>query len=477
MSNSHTESCSTLPTSGSTPQLARELSRFACRVRATKLPADVRERAAYHVLDALGIGLASHSQSYAAPALAGIETAGSSGQCTVIGDRRRLSPRDAALANGLLMHGLDYDDTHLASIIHPTVASLPAALAVGEAVDASWEEVLSAYAVGVEAAIRIGAAADGGFHHVGFHATGVVSHFSAALVAGSLLGLDEHALTMAQGIAASTASGVQVFLEEGAWTKRMHPGWGALAGITSAQLARSGFVAPTRPYEGRFGLFETHLPADSRDPAAEAARITDGLGTAWQMPDTAIKPYPVCHFIHGCADAAIELHSEVGDPARIERIVAWLPEPTLPIVAEPAGHKQRPATDYEAKFSAQFVVAMCLARGCFGLPELEPASLSDPAACDLARKVECRADPESGFPRYFSGGVTVTLKNGRVLSRHVKVNKGAGERALSAQDIAAKFLSNASMHVPEAQALQILELVTRSQSRPVREIMAALSAR
>src|SRR5690606_9584045 len=216
MSNSPADPGSAATAPVDTPALARELSQFACRMRTAPLPAEVRELATRHILDALGIGLASHAQSYAAPALAGIEAAGSNGPCTVIGDTRRLSPRDAALANGLLMHGLDYDDTHLASIIHPTVASLPAALAVGEALDATWEQLLSAYAVGVEAAIRIGAAADGGFHHVGFHATGVVSHFSAALAAGSLLGLDEHALTMAQGIAASTASGVQVFLEEGA---------------------------------------------------------------------------------------------------------------------------------------------------------------------------------------------------------------------------------------------------------------------
>lgn len=477
MSNSPADPRSAATAPVDAPALARELSQFACRMRAAPLPAEVRELATRHILDALGIGLASHTQSYAAPALAGIEAAGSNGPCTVIGDTRRLSPRDAALANGLLMHGLDYDDTHLASIIHPTVASLPAALAVGEALDATWEQLLSAYAVGVEAAIRIGAAADGGFHHVGFHATGVVSHFSAALVAGSLLGLDEHALTMAQGIAASTASGVQVFLEEGAWTKRMHPGWGGLAGITAAQLARAGFVAPTRPYEGRFGLFETHLPADSRRPAAEAACITEGLGRTWQLLDTAIKPYPVCHFIHGCADAAIELRAEIGDPARIEQVVAWLPEPTLPIVAEPAGHKRRPTTDYEAKFSAQFVVATCLLRGRFGLPELEPSSLADAAALRLAGKVECRVDPESAFPRYFSGGVTVTTSDGRVLSRHVKVNKGAGDRALSADDIAAKFLANASMHVPERQAHQLLEFVTRPQGRSVREVARALAAR
>ncbi len=285
--------------------LSWHLASFCRQAAWTRMPDAVRERARLHVLDALGLALASHTQPYSAPSIDGIATAGGAGDCSVIGDRRRLAARDAALANGLLMHGLDYDDTHLASIVHPSVASLPAALAIGEQLDASWDDVLAAYAVGVESAIRIGLAVKGGFHHVGFHATGIVSHFSAALVAGKLLGLDEARLCAAQGIAASTASGVQVFLEEGAWSKRMHPGWGALSGITAAHLARAGFVAPNRPYEGRFGLFETHL----HDTAVDADAMIAGLGARWHLPDTAIKPYPVCHFIHGCADAAVELQT------------------------------------------------------------------------------------------------------------------------------------------------------------------------
>src|SRR5262245_22734468 len=157
----------------------------------------------------------------------------------------------------------------------------------------------------MEVAIRIGATVRGGFHHTGFHATGIVSHFGAAIVAGKLLGLSEDELVSAQGIASSSASGLQVFLEEGAWTKRFHPGWGAVAGITAAYLAQHGFVGPSRPYEGKFGLFETHLH-EAAAPV-DLAQLSDGLGTRWYLCETAIKPYPVCHFIHGAADAAIAL--------------------------------------------------------------------------------------------------------------------------------------------------------------------------
>jgi len=469
----HTRTSSAEPEGAGLLTLAQHLAAFSLRTAWSAMPPLVRERARLHALDALGLALASHTQAYAAPSLEGIAAAGGNGDTSVIGDRRRLAPRDAALANGLLMHGLDFDDTHLSSIVHPSVASLPAALAIGEQVDAGWDEMLGAYAIGVEAAIRIGAAVKGGFHHVGFHATGIVSHFSSALVAGRLLALNEAQQCAAQGIAASTASGVQVFLEEGAWSKRLHPGWGALAGITAAHLAQAGFIAPTRPYEGRFGLFETHLHDTAVDPDA----ITRELGAHWHLPDTCIKPYPVCHFIHGCADAAVALHLELaGHLDEIEQVIAWLPEATLPIVAEPPEVKQRAATDYEAKFSAQFVVAKSLLHGRFGLPELTAAALAEPATRALAARVSCRADPQSSFPKFFSGGVTVVLKNGRTLQQHVAINKGAGDRALSAEDIVAKFLANATLALDGRRAEQALAAVMDEAPRTVRSVMHAFRA-
>ena len=447
---------------------AAQLAAFCRNVTWESLPVEVRDKARLHALDTLGLALASHAQDYAAPALAGIAAAAGAGECTVIGDERRLAPRDAAFANGLLMHGLDYDDTHPASIVHPSVVGLPAALAIGEQTQASWTDVLTAYAIGVETAIRIGAAAQGGFHHAGFHATGIVSHFGAALAAGKLLGLTESELIAVQGIAASTASGVQVFLEEGAWSKRLHPGWGALAGITAAHLARSGFVAPTRPYEGRFGLFESHLHGG----VAELDRITEGLGEKWRLLETAIKPYPVCHFIHGCLEAAQELHGRfaVGD---VENVVVLLAKDTLPIVAEPAEVKQRAATEYEAKFSAQFVVAKALLLGKFGLAELTPAALSDPATSSLAAKVLCRADPETQFPRYYSGAVSIVLKDGRELHRRIPINKGAGPRALSTQDIQSKFLANAMLRLDVGRAQSALDAIM-TPAPSLRSVMQTL---
>jgi 2-methylcitrate dehydratase PrpD len=379
--------------------------------------------------------------------------------------------RDAALVNGVLIHGLDFDDTHLASIIHATATALPAALAIGEALDASGSDMLAAFLAGAETAIRIGLMVDGGFHHVGFHATGVVAHFASAVTAGRLLGLDGDQIAQAQGVAGSTASGIQVFLEEGAWTKRFHPGWGAVAGITAAHLVRAGFKGPTRPYEGRFGLNETHLQDHAGDAKLDA--MTAGLGDVWHFGETALKPYPVCHFIHGCADAAIELHGEIAGAA-ITKVRALLPQPTLHIVAEPAAEKEQATSEYEVKFSAQHVIAACLLRGRFGLPDLLPQAVADPAVRDLAKRVACEADPDSAFPEYFSGGVAVTLADGRELVRHVRVNSGAGERAMSPESVCGKFMASAGMAVLAEQAERIRDAMLELERRPVRDLAALL---
>lgn len=447
---------------------AQALASMAVRLDLADVPQAVITRAKLHILDALGLGLASNAYDYGQKSVEALAAMSPHGTCSVIGRPEHMDVRDAALANGILIHGLDFDDTHLASIIHPTCTALPVALSLGEALDTNGADMLAAFLAGAETGIRIGAAVDGGFHHVGYHATGVVSHFASAVTAGRLLGLDEDQIVAAQGITGSTASGIQVFLEEGAWTKRFHPGWGAVAGITAAYLAKGGFKGPTRPYEGKFGMFETHL-----HDAVDLTPLLEGPGEIWMFGDTALKPYPVCHFVHGCADAAIELHDELAG-AEIALVDAYLAQPTLHIIAEPAEAKERPTNDYEAKFSAQFVTAYCLLYGRFGLPDLLPEALADERVLALSQKVKCHEDPDTAFPTYFSGGVKVTLTDGRVLNRYVRVNSGAGERAMTADAVIAKFMASASLVIDAEQAGRIKDCVLDIEHRTVRELMGLL---
>jgi len=465
----HSRSALSQPSSN----IAEALSVFAHDLQLSAIPEAVWTKSVHHIVDAVGLAFASHRFPFAGPGLKGIRAAAGAGVATVIGGDARLAARDAAFANGYLVHGLDFDDTHPAAIVHPTAACLPTALALAETNDATWGQMIAAYVAGMETAIRLGRAVKGGFHHVGFHATGIVSHFSSAVVAGKLLDLSVDQLVSAQGIAASTASGVQVFLENGAWTKRMHPGWGALAGITAAHLAEAGFAGPRRPYEGRFGLLDTHLQELAGEVDADS--VAQELGSTWTMLDTSIKPYPVCHFIHGCAEAALQLRGKIDSAARIARIVCELPAATLPIVAEPASAKIVPQSDYEAKFSAQFVVAACFVRNRFTLGELSDESLGDPQILALAAKTECLAETDSNFPRYFSGAVSITLDDGRELRAQVPVNLGSGARALSLDDIVSKFRGNAGTGLSEGHADAVLDaLLSATPDTPVRAITRLL---
>jgi 2-methylcitrate dehydratase PrpD len=440
-----------------TSLISERLGEFAAGLKCSDIPAAVRERARHLCLDAVGCALAARRFDFARVSLAAISELAGPGDSVVIGDRLRLPLRDAVLANGVLAHGLDYDDTHTEGVIHLTTSAFPTALAVAAERDRSVSELFTAYIVAVEAGARLGAVARGGFHQVGFHPTGLLGAFACALAAGRLYGLSAAQLAQAQGVALSAAAGSLEFLEDGAWTKRFHPGWAGVGGIVAATMARHGFVGPRAAYEGRFGLYASHL--GPRAAECDYARATAGLGEVWETLNVAVKPFPACHFVHAFADAAIALRRAGLEPARIGRITALVPQEIVSTVCEPAANKRRPANDYDAKFSLPYVIAASLVRGEFGLAELEEDALRDPGILDLAAKVEYRIDPESGFPRHYSGEVIVETREGRTLRQREQVNRGSADRPLSNAEIAAKFMQNAAYALSERRAAEIRDAV------------------
>lgn len=461
------------PDTECTDSISRHLAQFAYDFTLEAVPAAIRTRAKHLILDSVGIALASHRYPFSSIMLRGVEALGEGGTSPVIGSSAMLTPRNAVLMNAGLMHGLDFDDTHIKGILHATAFCAPVALVVAHGIHASGAEALASYIVGMEVAIRIATSAKGAFHNAGFHPTGLVAHFAAALAAGRLYGLDIQQLTMAQGIAASTASGVQVFLEEGAWSKRIHPGWGGVAGMTAARLAQHGFRAPSRPYEGRFGLFDSYLQKDAAKVDHEV--ITADLGTTWETSHVAIKPYPVCHVIHACAEAAADLNAQKRiSPDEIVGIRCLIPGPTMAVVAEPLAVKRKPSTDYEAKFSAPFVTAASLVRGRFGLAELEPQVLNDPVIQRLSSLVECVADPDTAFPTFYSGGVEVETRDGSIHRVYHTVNRGAGERLIENEEIVEKYSTNARMTVSSAQADRIRDAILSLDSIRIDDLWRAL---
>ncbi|MEI4487829.1 MmgE/PrpD family protein [Frigidibacter sp. MR17.14] len=437
--------------------IAERLATFTETLPEREIPAAARERARYLILDAVGIALASTQYDFSHRTHAALAGFGE-GSHDVIGYGTRLPLRDAVMMNGFLVHGLDYDDTHTRGVIHATASCFPTAMGMAAEGDRSGRDLLTAYVGGMEVATRLGSVAKGGFHQTGFHPTGLIGAFSSALIAGQLRGLTAKQLAHAQGIALSMASGSLEFLQDGAWTKRMHPGWAGVAGITAAALARAGFIGPKETYEGRFGLYASHL-----GPLAEncdLAIATEGLGEVWEVNAVAIKPLPACHFTHACADAAVTLRETHGiRPDQIDSIRALIPAEVVKTVCEPVRHKQKPQNSYDAQFSIPFAVASGLVKGRFGLAELEPEALNDAETLSVARKVAYEVDPNSAFPKYYSGEVIVRLKDGRELTHREHMNRGASDRPLSGADITAKFRENAAMALAPSGVARVEEAV------------------
>jgi 2-methylcitrate dehydratase PrpD len=241
-------------------------------------------------------------------------------------------------------------------------------------------------------------------------------------------------------------------------------------------LARHGFVGPTRAYEGRFGLFASHL--QERFRRADLALATAGLGTTWELLQVAVKPFPACHFTHACADAAIALVGEQGlDPRSVRRVRALVPEAVVKTVCEPVANKRRPANAYDAQFSIPYIVAASLRRGRFTLAELDEAALADPEILALAERVEYEVDPLSSFPRHYSGALVVECADGRELSHREQVNRGCGDRPLAEAEIVAKYRDNAARAVPPAKAAAIEAAILGWDAAPdMRRLAEVLAA-
>src|SRR5262249_37884895 len=434
----------------------------------------VRERAKHLMLDSVGIALASSKYPFAAVSLAAMAELGT-GSAPVIGIGRRLAMRDAVLMNGILIHGLDFDDTHSRGIIHATSSSFPCALALADRDEKDGKALLTAYVVAMETSTRLGAVAKGGFHQVGFHPTGLIGAFGCTLAAARLLGLDAERATMAQGVTLSMASGSMEFLEDGSWTKRVHPGWAGVVGITAATLAKHGFVGPRGAYDGRFGLFASHLGKYFEQ--ADLSLATESLGRSWQINEVAVKPIPACHFTHAAADAAAALRDAHGLALNdINRVRVLVPQEVVKTICEPVANKKNPANSYDAQFSLPYIVATGLAKGRFTLAELEEDALNDRTVLDLAGRVDYEIDQGSTFPRHYTGEVIVETADGRTLGHREGINRGCADRPLNSDEIVAKFFDNAGRAVSRKTAERIRDAVLGCDKANARSVADALCA-
>src|SRR5262249_39164390 len=208
------------------------------------------------------------------------ERLGGTPESTVVGGALRVAAANAVLANATLAHGLDFDDTREDAIVHTGCVAVPTSLAVGEATGASGRAALAAIVAAVEVMCSVGLAVPGKFHARHYHPTALAGTFAAAAAAGKLYGLTEDELVRAFGICGSQAAGIIEYLADGSWTKRLHPGWAAHAGVVAALLAQSGFTGPESVLEGEHGFYRAF--AGDVEPARLDGLLAS-LGRVWEL--------------------------------------------------------------------------------------------------------------------------------------------------------------------------------------------------
>ena len=437
---------------------AETIAAWATALDLDDVPAEVAEHAKLHLLDALGCGLAAHATGVAAEGRTTMDELGGEPQATVIGSGRRLPAANAAFANAMLCHGLDFDDTHSDSVSHVTTVVGPAALATAEQHGASGREVLAAVVAGNEVTCRVGMAASGEFHRRGFHPTAICGIFGGVAAVAAVTRLDPETTASAFGIAGSFAGGLFAYLADGTPTKPMHAAWAAHGAQLAARLAQHGAAGPPSVLEGKFGLYHAFLGAAEGTVDIDA-QLAD-LGSRWETPRIAYKPFPVCHFMHGSLGAAAEgAAGRTFAAAELDEVVVTVPEAGVSLVLEPAELKRVPRSEYEGKFSLQYSVASQLVRGHVSVADFTDEAIADPEVLSVAAKVRYETREYPTYPQAFPGGVAVRLADGTAFEADLPHQRGGPENPMSAEEVREKFRENAALALSDAGVTALEEAV------------------
>jgi 2-methylcitrate dehydratase PrpD len=429
--------------------LAVRLAEWGAALRLEDIPRAVVDSVEDRVLDVLGICLAARDVD-AAAAVRCLRDEWGRGrpEATFVGEAARGSAALAALVNGTYAHSLDFDDTHLPSIVHPSAPMVPAILAQGEASGASGAGVLEALVVAYELNTRLSMAqydpdlGNSVFFERGLHATSILGAVAAAAGCARLRGLDAGGIADAIAIGCSLGAGLVEANRAGGSVKKLHAGWAAHAAVAAAGMAAHGLTGPPTALEGRFGLFPAFCGERWRPEA-----VTEALGERWDTPGIFFKPYPCNHFTHAVVDAALVLKARGLRPEAVARVTIGTAAASWRTIGDPIEDKQRPRTPYHAAFSAPFVFATALVGGSglgVSIRDFSDETLADPARRRIAQVCDVVVDEECTriFPHQLPAVVRVWTRTGEQLEERVMTNRGGPGRPLSRQELAAKLADN-----------------------------------
>ncbi len=446
--------------------LTGKLAAFAT-TGADALPAPILAAARDAITDTIGVTLAGVSEETAAIARRWACEAGARPVSSILGTDAGSSPSEAAFANGVAAHVLDFDDSLPSMRGHPSATLVPVVLAVGEAEGASGRDVLAAYAVALEIGGKLGRAI--GHHHYlrGWHSTATIGAFTATAAAARLWRLDADAVATAWGIAASMASGlVRNF---GTMTKSFHTGHAARVGITAAWMARNGFSADPAIFDGDNGFLQTYGFGDGED----LATLVDELGSKWEAerPGIFVKGWPCCYCNHRAIGGLLQLMAANGFGADdIEEIaVGFAPGSDRALI------KSDPQTGLEAKFSIEYAAAATVLDGTLTLDSFTDEAVHRPAVRALMKRVRRYQVPAEGVFSGVVGFTDVTVKaGGSTFEMRVDRVPGSPDWKLSDDERRAKFLDCAGRALGEDRARDLFGLARDLDALPhVAELIRA----
>ena len=423
--------------------VTRIIANYAATATIDQVPDTVRKEASRTLLNWVGCAVGGSQQGAPTRAVAALKPFSGPEQANLFGRKERLDALHAALVNGISSHVLDYDDTHLKTIIHPAGPVVSALTAFAQYRPVSGAEFMNALVLGCEIECRIGNSVFPEHYAMGWHITGTTGMFGAASAIGRLLKLDEQHMTWALGLAASQPVGLKV--QFGSDTKSFHPGRAAQNGMVSALMAQQGFTAAENAIEGFDGW------GQAMSTRHNWAEVTEGLGERYELALNTYKPFACGIVAHPSIDAAIQLRNAHELKAEDIRSVTLK---VHPLVLNLMG-KLEPHTGLEGKFSVVHAVAVALVTGRGGEQAFTDQAVNDPAVVAVRKMVTATVDPAIKADQV---DMMVTLNDGRTLHQFIEHAVGSQDHPMSDAQLEDKFTGLAEGILPSGQTRQLLDL-------------------
>ena len=449
------------------------------KVKYEDIPSDVVDVTKKSILDTLGTIIGGSGAGAGTKEIVElVKEGGGKKESSIIGHRVKTNAWMASFANGAMAHALDYDNVHDDAFTHPTISTLPAALAVVERVGrVNGKEFITAMTLSDDLNCRLAyslsrpgnPAAQGDWMP-----PLVLGGFAAAAVSAKLLRLDQEKIVDAFGIAFNRTGGsLEIILDPGL-LRGLYAAFPAITGVLAALMAERGIPGIKTCFEGRAGLYNVYFRG-----VYDRASLTKGLGKVFEGAGVSFKPWPACRFTNPYIDATLQIVKEQNlRPEDVAEIVVCYEAENVRNCCEPLEVKQNPMTPPEAKLSIPFTIAIAIARRRVEIADFSSDSIREPVLLSLARKVTPRYDPQlkGDSKTMLPAVVEIKTKGGRAYSKRVALVYGHPQNPMSWEDLIKKFRDCASFSakpIPKKNIDEVIEKITRLEG--VRDMKKVIS--